>query len=104
MPEVIDNEVWLLYPDGRLISMNRVAAPQIVAAGEAVEVPPERVRRDGERFVLVDDDAAAKAAAEDDDAAAAEDDDATEVKATEAATASAPKTAAQPRASGRAKA
>jgi hypothetical protein len=84
--EVVENEVWLQLADGRLISMNKQVAPAHVAEGNAIEIPPERVVRDGGAFVLLDEDdprvAEGKAAAEkaakekaDADAAAAEADD-----------------------------
>lgn len=62
--ELITNEVWLLLDDGRLISMNKVAAPGIIAEGRAELIPPERVMRDGGLFVLLDaDDKRVKASA-----------------------------------------
>jgi hypothetical protein len=66
--EVVDNEVWLLLADGRLISMNQHASQAHVAQGNAQVIPPERVVRDGGAFVLLDEDdprvAEGKAAAE----------------------------------------
>ena len=66
--EVVDNEVWLLLADGRLISMNQHASQAHVAQGNAEVIPPERVVRDGGTFVLLDEDdprvAEGKAAAE----------------------------------------
>jgi hypothetical protein len=94
--EVVDNEVWLLLADGRLISMNQHASQAHVAQGNAEVIPPERVVRDGGAFVLLDEDdprvAEGKAAAEkaakekaeaDAAAAEAEEEDEDEVEDTE---------------------
>lgn len=43
--EVITNELWLLLPDKRLISMNKHQAQAMVFAGEAELVDPSRVER-----------------------------------------------------------
>jgi hypothetical protein len=118
--EVIDNEVWLQLADGRLISMNRQAAPGHVATGNAIEIPPERVVRDGGAFVLLDEDdprvaegkAAAESAAAEAEAAAAaaaedegEDDEVEdeedEVEPTESAAVAPPESAVAPKPSAR---
>lgn len=108
--EVVDNEVWLLLADGRLISMNKHASQAHVAQGNAQVIPPERVVRDGGAFVLLDEDdprvAEGKAAAEkaakekaEADAAAADaedEDDEAEVEDTEAPVAPVESAAVEP--------
>lgn len=109
--EVVDNEVWLLLADGRLISMNQHASQAHVAQGNAQVIPPERVVRDGGAFVLLDEDdprvaegkaAAEKAAKEKADAEAAaaaeaeDEDDEAEVEDTEAPVAPVESAAVEP--------
>jgi hypothetical protein len=53
--EEITNEVWLQLEDGRLISMNRIAAQGMIGEGRATLIPPERVVRDGPLFKLVEE-------------------------------------------------
>jgi hypothetical protein len=60
--EEITNEVWLQLEDGRLISMNKIAAQGMIGEGRATLIPPERVVRDGPLFKLVEEKAPAEKA------------------------------------------
>ena len=51
----IDGEKWVELEDGRLISIHRQTADQLVAEGKATIIPPERVAENEARtgYVLL---------------------------------------------------